>query len=193
MMQYCLLSPKDSRHFDYILYEGVDDEPLRLRPELSVTKCFECGKIDEYAALPMALPMAKIRSKADFLDTCDGFILMSMKFFEALKNEGISGISALPLGQSTTHVLIVPEVLAETDRSRMGMELLEVCARCGRACDTKFWPIVASMRLPDEKVIFASEVWCENRRGKVLWLYASETIVKVLKKLKPTGMEYYKY
>lgn len=71
-----------------------------------------------------------------------------------------------------------------------GMEFRGCCGACGRCFETLYWPKLNSMILPkDASLVVSPDVLSEKSWHSVVWLLASEAIVKSLQKAGLRGLE----
>jgi len=150
-----------------------------------------CGKLDEVDAIKRGIdPNITIRSKRDFIGTTDGFKVVTRRAVEAFREDGIKGLRFIPLPDQK-HFVPWPEMRVKTDLSKAGFEYVgPKCGRCGRYRGAYVGPFAISLTVPDDPmVVFASEIWNEDGRGRVLWLFAQEPVAKALKLKRLTGLE----
>ena len=190
-MRLYRLVPMDSRFNAWLFWYEDNDDHIRPRRVYSDLVCAKCGKLDEVAAINRGLdPDIKIRSKRDYIGTTDGFELVTRRAREAFGEEGIKGLRFIQLSDGN-HSVLWPELRVPTDLSTAGFQFVgPKCARCGRYREACVGPFSQSLTIPDDPmVVFASEVWNENRRGRVLWLFAQEPAANALKRMRLTGLE----
>jgi hypothetical protein len=185
------LVPTDSPVNDWLFWYEDNAGYVRPREIYADLVCAVCGKLDEEAAISRGIDSSvAIRSKRDFIEMRDGLISASMRLRDAFNEEGLMGVRFIPLPDGN-HSVLLPEVRVATDLNTAGFEFVgPKCATCGRYSEVLVGPLVPSLTVPDDPmVVFASEVWNENTRGRVLWLFAQEPVVKVLKKRRLSGLE----
>src|SRR5262249_43106502 len=181
----------DSRLNEWLFwYEDADGyrQPKQIYSDLV---CAKCGKLDEVAAINRGIdPDVTIRSKRDFIGTSDGFKVVTSRAIEAFREDKIKGLRFIQLSDGN-HSVLWPEVRVPTDLSKAGMQFVgPKCDRCGRYREACVGPLSQSLTIPDDPmVVFASEVWNENLRGRVLWLLAQEPVANALKRRRLTGLE----
>ena len=60
----------------------------------------------------------------------------------------------------------------------------------GRYREVCVGPLSRSLTIPnDPMVVFASEIWNEDMRGRVLWLFAQRPVIEALNKRRLSGLE----
>jgi hypothetical protein len=185
------LVPIDSRVDDWLFWHDDSAGYLRPRPVYADLVCVKCGKLDEVAAITRGFdPALRIRSKRDFIEMRDGFIASTKRVKEAFEREGIRGVRFIMLPDEN-HFVLWPEVRVSTDLSTAGFQTVgPKCRACGRYSEVCVGPFSRSLTVPDDPmIVFASEVWNESRRGRVLWLFAQEPVGSLLKRKRLSGLE----
>jgi hypothetical protein len=185
------LVPTDSRYNEWLFWYQDEEAYVRPRQFYADLVCSACGKLDEVAAINRGIdPSVTIKSKRDFIGMTDGLISVSKRAKEVFIGEGIKGLRFIPLPDKQ-HWVPWPEVRVKTDLSKAGFEYEGPrCGKCGRYRGAYVGPFAVSLTVPeDPMVVFASEIWNEDRLGRVLWLFAQEPVAKALKLKRLTGME----
>jgi hypothetical protein len=162
--------PTDSRYNEWLFWYQDEGGYVWPRQFYADLVCSACGKLDEVAAINRGIdPSVTIKSKRDFIGMTDGLISVSKRAKEVFIGEGVKGLRFIPLPDEK-HWVVWPEIRVKTDLSKAGFELVGPrCARCGRYREACVGPFSASLTVPDDPmVVFASEAWNENRRGRVL-------------------------
>ena len=185
------LVPTDNRYNDWLFWYVDEGGYVRPRQFYADLVCGLCGKLDEVAAINRGIdPSVTIKSKRDFIEMSDGIMIVSQHAKDVITGEGIKGLRYIPLPDKK-HFVPWPELRVKTDPSKAGFEYVGPrCGRCGRYREACVGPFAVSLTVPDDPmVVFASEIWNENRRGRVLWLFAQEPVAKALKLKRLTGLE----
>jgi len=191
-MKYSWLSPRDQRHNNWILYtEG--DNGVALRDPYLELQCTKCGKVDELTAVERGLDEnVTITSKSDYLISDDGFICVSDRFRSLLAEECISNVTFIPITDSPTHYLMLPDAFASATEASSGMEFLRPCPMCGRYRETCLFPMLQSFETGNDPLrLLVPSIAIEGVRGRKFWFCASQQIVAALKAHKPKGLEFF--
>jgi hypothetical protein len=181
----------DSPVNDWVFWYEDKMGVVRPRQIYADLVCANCGKLDEIAAIARGIDQSTvIRSRRDFIALADGFIAVTARFKELLEANGGRGLRfvGLPRGERW---LLWPEVRVHTDMPTAGFEFLgPQCSTCGRYREVCVGPLSRSLAVPDDPMtVFSSEIWNENARGRVLWLFAQEPISALLKQNRVSGLE----
>lgn len=164
---------------------------LQARRSYEGFQCGICWKIDEEQAFRLPIDdRVNVSSRRDFFGTEDNQICISRGLMQILIDGNIAGLRYLPLPGDERFVLVLPEVFVPTNREAAGF-IYEgpKCPECGRHEGVYIMPQLASLTPPDDPdVIFSSDVWLENRLGRITLLMASDKTVALLKKNKITGI-----
>jgi hypothetical protein len=190
-MKYFELIPTDQREYTWILFRYTDR--VRLRPTYQDLQCKFCRKFDEETALRRGIePDVSVVSDDDYLCSWGNFIVISCALRDDLAAHGVSGIRSYPIPGDPRYVIAWPSLLVPTDPATAGIKIQgPICPECGRPHETCFTPRLSSMKLPTNTMtLFASELWVEKSRGKMTWFTTSETVVKLLRARKTSGIEY---
>jgi len=185
------LVPTDSPVNDWLFWYEDAAGFLRPRQAYEDLVCPVCGKVDEVAAIDKGLdPEITIRSKGDITELSDGLIGASRRAKEIFQNEGIKGLRFIQI-QKKNYWVLWPEVRVRTDLNTAGFEFVgPKCYACGRYREVCVGPLSRSLTIPnDPMVVFASEIWNEDMRGRVLWLFAQRPVIEALNKRRLSGLE----
>ena len=185
------LVANDSSFNDWLFWYEDSAGYVRPRDAYADLVCAICGKLDEETAISRGIdPNVTIQSKRDFVEMSDGLIGASGRVRDAFDEGGIRGVRFIQLSDGN-HSILWPEVRVVTDLSTAGFEFVAPrCTGCGRYREVCVGPLSRSLSVPDDPiVVFTSEVWNEDTRGRVLWLFAQEPVVRVLKKRLLSGLE----
>jgi hypothetical protein len=185
------LIPDDSPVNNWLFWYEDDAGYVRPRQLYADLVCGACGKLDEIAAFARGIgPEVSIRSRRDFIELSDGMIAATKKVKDVFEQNHISGLRFVELPGGSTWALW-PDTFVSVDMALAGFQFVEPkCGVCGRYQEVCVGPLSQGLRIPDNPlVVFASEVWNEDTRGRVLWLFAQEPVAKLLKKARLSGME----
>ena len=185
------LVPADSPVNDWLFWYEDDAGFLRPRQSYADLVCRACGKLDEIAAIKRGIdPGVTIKSRRDIIELSDGQIAVSGRAREVFQHAGIKGLRFIQIPNGNRTVLW-PDVRVRTDPNTAGFEFVDPkCYACGRYREICVGPLSCSLTVPDDPmVVFASEVWNENIRGRVLWLFAQRPVVDSLRKRRLSGLE----
>jgi len=185
------LSPKDSRSDSWLFFEDDAKGKLVIREEYRDLRCRACGKIDEETALLRGIsPRFAIRSRRDFIATCDDRICVSSRFCELIASHEFEGLDFFPLPESDL-ILLIPVCLVQTDELRAGFENHHKCLVCDRFRERTIGPMIDGMEIPDSSnTFFSSAIANENVKVSYRPLFSSEAIVSALKAAKVSGIDY---
>lgn len=192
-MKYFLLSAKDQRRQAFVLFEFRDR--LTLREQYAPLRCPFCRKINENLALEQGIHSSvRVPSKDDFVRSGDGFIFFSRRLLRFLEAAEVGGFKHYFLPGDPDYVIATPSCLVPTDRQKMAIRVHRgLCPDCGRPKETTLLPTLSSLTLPPQRLIlFASEVWAENSRGRVTWFTTTQEVVEIMEKNSVTGVEFIK-
>src|SRR6187402_2744432 len=92
-------------------------------------KCLKYRCIYEINYLPNNFKISK-NSKSDFLDTYDGFLLVTKNVIEFCKKNKYRNIEFIPLPNDTRYYWMKPHIEIEYDFKRRGTEFLRYSEKC---------------------------------------------------------------
>lgn len=191
-MKYYTLYPKDTPKWNWIFFEDDQNGHLIVRPEYKDLVCGSCGKIDEATAIKRGVTdNFKIKSKLDWHGTFDDQICVTRLFRDIIETEKFQGLKFISIPSDPDRFLVICTNLVATNEKLAGFENIDLCSACGRYKEKVVGPMLQGMELPDSDLtFFASKIANENVKVSYRPIFASNTIVKVLKKAKIKGICY---
>jgi hypothetical protein len=185
------LEPADDRNDAWLFFADDAQGRLKIRPEYADLACRRCGKFDEDAAIARGLPVDfVIRSKRDYIATCDDHICVSPRFRDHALTANLSGLRFIPLPRGDRYLAICDRRMP-TDESKAGFENHDLCVVCRRYRERLVGPALASMQLPETDAgFFVSEIANENIKVAYRPIFAGERVKQTLKAAKLTGIDF---
>lgn len=183
----------DSRSNNWIIeWENPLTDRVEYFPAYHKMRCRRCGKIDELTAVHSGLnPLIKIRSRRDFVVTCDLFRCVSNRMRDIIINENITGVRFLQLPDNK-YSLLLPDLIAITSPAGSGMEFFNQCKICGRYRETTMWPrIVRISNQTSNKFIAFPDTRMEKHAARSFWFLITDTVHRIFKKHHATGYDSY--
>jgi hypothetical protein len=190
--KYFWLCPKDIRDVFWLINRSYMEKGRRPFERYAGITCPVCRKIDEARALEIGIdPSVRVRSRADWIETGDGFLLLSRRAQGVFDASGVHGVTYRELPGESTHVLVLPDhVDACSETFKMICRLR--CTRCGRYKSAVGLPKLSEITLPEDPLqVVCPDVQLESFIGRSWVFMVSDQIAAIVKshKLKAFALD----
>ena len=154
-MEYYLLSPLDNPDNNWVLMHSTPK--VQARQAYWHLRCIGCGRVDEAAAIAIGLsPDVRITTEYNIVWSSDGFCCMRRKLADALKANGVFGLTFIPFPGDEDFVLAWPQPLVPTDPATCAIVFSNPCPRCGRFKSSLYGVGLWSLTLPPQELAFSA-------------------------------------
>jgi len=190
-MKYYTLYPEDTQNADWLFFKDDRNDHLTIRSEYKDLACSLCGKLNEEAAIQKGIAGDFIiKSKLDWHGSFDDQIIVTKRFKDIVESENFQGLNFISIPNDSDRFLVLCTCLVSTNEEMAGFENNNLCSKCGRYEERLVGPLLQGMELPSSDLtFFASEIANENSKVSYRPIFASETIIKILKKWKIKGLD----
>lgn len=190
------LTGSDQRASFWVHYNYDPQRGVTLRPEFVDLVCSnpKCRKLNDLEAIDRGVkwePGTKFKSMTDWFNTSDARTLVSHRFLEVCRKEGIHGFSIRQIGLEDFVLLTDGDHCAAFDQATCGMQFLRPCTTCGRFRETVLLPSSKSLQTTlDDLEILSVTPRFEGVNGRRDFFLTTSTVQKILKSQKLKGIDF---